>query len=206
MVLCVFDAQTFIFAVLYKKNKSFQPKVLYCTKKNKKNNASRSLARGPGWLGPASKATGLETLFFLVFLVQYSTFGWNDWFFLYSTAKMKVWASKTNKTIRFYWFSQTADQFYWYSTAKIKLSKTICICVCNSKLHFWCTVPKNLIWSLANDSEWFSTSPLEVLKRLQLLMGPSCIVCSSWWGHPTLSATPGVAILHRLQLLVGLSC
>ena len=36
MVLLVFEAQTYIFAVLYQKNKSFLPKVLYCTKKNKK--------------------------------------------------------------------------------------------------------------------------------------------------------------------------
>ena len=41
--LFVFEAQTFIFAVLYKKNKSFQPKVLYCTKKKQKNNVSRPL-------------------------------------------------------------------------------------------------------------------------------------------------------------------
>ena len=36
MVLLVLEAQTFISAVLYQKNKSFLPKVLYCTKKTKK--------------------------------------------------------------------------------------------------------------------------------------------------------------------------
>ena len=45
MVLLRFDAQTFIFAVLYQKNQSFQPKVLYCTKKTKKTNVSRPLAK-----------------------------------------------------------------------------------------------------------------------------------------------------------------
>ena len=68
MVLLVFEAQTFIFAVLYQKNKSFHAKVLYCTKKTKKTNVSRPLARGQaGWDQPASTAIGLETFVFFVF-------------------------------------------------------------------------------------------------------------------------------------------
>ena len=138
MVLLVFEAQTFIFVVLYKKNKSFHAKVLYCTKKTKKNNVSGSLARGPGWLGPASKAIGLETLVFLVFLVQYNTFAWNDWFFWYSTTKIKVWVSKTNKTIMLHWFFKTAEPFYWYSTTKMESGVSYFF---HAKLHFCCTVP-----------------------------------------------------------------
>ena len=114
MLLLVFEAQTFIFALLYQKTLVSWP-------------WGQESWSEPGW----SLANGLETLVFLVFLVQYSTFGRNDWFFWYSTAKMEVWASKTNKTVRFYWFFKTADQFYWYSTAKKKLclesiSKTTC--------------------------------------------------------------------------------
>ena len=90
MVLLVFEAQTFIFAVLYQKNKSFHAKVLYCTKKTKKTNVSRPMALDAGPSQPGPLAIGLETLVFLVFLVRYSTFGRNDLFFGYSTAKMKV--------------------------------------------------------------------------------------------------------------------
>ena len=75
MVLLVFEAQTSIFAVLYQKNQSFHAKVLYCTKKNKKNTVSRPMALDAGPSQPGPLANGLETLVFLVFLVQYSTFG-----------------------------------------------------------------------------------------------------------------------------------
>ena len=101
MVLFVFEAQTAIFAVLYKKNTSFLAKVLYCTKKTKKNNVSRPLAKERPVSDQLSWPQDQETY---AFLVQYSTFGQKDCFFWYSTAKMKVWASKTNKTIRFYLF------------------------------------------------------------------------------------------------------
>ena len=75
MVLFVFEAQTFIFVVLYKKNQSFYAKALYCTKKTKKTNVSRPMALDAGPSQPGPLANGLETLFFLFFLVQYSTFG-----------------------------------------------------------------------------------------------------------------------------------
>ena len=99
MVLLVFEAQTFIFAVLYQKNQSFLPKVLYCTKKTKKTNVSRPLAKDQPGPDQLPWAKDQETY---AFLVQYITFGQKDCFCLYSTAKMKVWVSKTNKTIRFY--------------------------------------------------------------------------------------------------------
>ena len=73
MVLLVFEAQTFIFAILYQKNKSFQPKVLYCTKKTKKkNNVSSPLAKDQPGPDQLPWAKDQETY---AFLVQYSTFG-----------------------------------------------------------------------------------------------------------------------------------
>ena len=126
----VLEAQTFIFAVLYQKKTTFltQSAILYQKSIGFLILGSGELVWAGLFLGQWSRNI---VFFFLFFLVQYITFGWNDWFFWYSTAKMKVWASKTNKTLRFYLFFKTADQFYWYSTAKImlcteKLSKTIC--------------------------------------------------------------------------------
>ena len=101
MVLLVFEAQTFIFAVLYQKNQSFQPKVLYCTKKTKKTNVSRPLAKDQPGSDQLSWPQDQETY---AFLVQYSTFGQKDCFFLYSTAKMKLCMEKITKTICFYLF------------------------------------------------------------------------------------------------------
>ena len=115
--------------------------LLYCTKKtnhfsqkcctvpkNKKKNVSRPLAKDQPGSGQLSWPQDQETY---AFLVQYSTFGQKACFFWYSTAKMKVWASKTTKTIRFYWFLKMSEPFYWYSTAKMKLciekiTKTLC--------------------------------------------------------------------------------
>ena len=79
MVLFVFEAQTFIFAVLYQKNKSFQSKVLYCTKKNKKTNVSRPLAKDQPGSDQLSWPQDQETY---AFLVQYSTFGQKGCFFV----------------------------------------------------------------------------------------------------------------------------
>ena len=123
-----FWSSNFDFCGTVPKKQSFWQKVLYCTKKTLVSWCwVQESWSEPGW----SLANGLETFVFLVFVVQYNTFGWNDWFFWYSTAKMKVWASKTNKTIRFYWFLKMAEPFSWYSTAKMKLfvekiTKTIC--------------------------------------------------------------------------------
>ena len=75
MVLLVFEAQTFIFAVLYQKNQSFQPKVLYCTKKT---NVSRPLAKDQPGSDQLSRPQDQETY---AFLVQYSTFGQKECFF-----------------------------------------------------------------------------------------------------------------------------
>ena len=72
MVLLVFEAQTSIFAVLYQKKQSFLPKVLYCTKKNKKNNVSRPLAGGQAGSDKLSWPQGQEAY---AFLVQYSKNG-----------------------------------------------------------------------------------------------------------------------------------
>ena len=66
MVLLVLGAQTYIFAVLYQKNKSFHAKVLYCTKKNKKNNVSRPLAGGQAGSDQLSWPQGQEAYAFLV--------------------------------------------------------------------------------------------------------------------------------------------
>ena len=107
-----------------KKTNHFNQKCCTVPKKQKKNNVSRPMALDAGPSQPGPLANGLETLFFLVFLVQYNTFGWNDLFFWYSTAKMKVWASKNNKTIVFYWFFKTAEPFYLYSTTKMELGVT----------------------------------------------------------------------------------
>ena len=46
---------------------------------------------------------------------------------------------------------------------------------------------------------WFAAPGGVVLNRLQLLVGPSYIVCSSWWDHATSSAALGGAVLHRLR-------
>ena len=83
MVLLFLAAQTFIFAVLYQKNQSFQPKVLYCTKKTKKTNVSRPLAKDQPGSDQLSRPQDQETYAFfgtvqhfwskrLFFLVQYS--------------------------------------------------------------------------------------------------------------------------------------
>ena len=79
MVLLVFEAQTSIFAVLYQKNQTFQAKVLYCTKKTKKNNVSRPLAKEQPGSDQLSWPQDQETY---VFFVQYTTFGQKDCFFV----------------------------------------------------------------------------------------------------------------------------
>ena len=75
MVLFVFETQTFIFVVLYKKCNFYNQKCCTVQKKNKKNNVSRPMALDAGPSQPGPLANGLETLFFfLFFLVQYNTF------------------------------------------------------------------------------------------------------------------------------------
>ena len=117
MVLMCFEPQTCIFGVRYQKNKSFHAKVLYCTNKNK---TKMCLDHWPGArLARASIQGHWSRNMFFVFWYSTTLLHEMICFCWYSTTKMKVWASKTNKTIMFYFF-KTADRFYSYSTPKIE--------------------------------------------------------------------------------------
>ena len=127
MVLLGFEAQTFIFAVLYQKNQSFQPKVLYCTKKTKKNNVSRPLAEDQPGSDQLSWPQDRETY---AFLVQYSIVGQKDYFFATVQQKLRFELQKPITPEGFMCFSRWQTHFIgtvqqnWCCVEKI--TKTIC--------------------------------------------------------------------------------